>query len=275
MAMSAALMLTACERNESGIELATIPADSAKSKTITFTFTEVTQESMTRATLSEAAMTDLWVIEGTTVLVHQTSSDDSFGSPSVNLDYGEHTLCFVASRGESPTIDGITISWSKPSDTFWQSTTLNIQPQTSTNQSVSLQRVATRLRISVADEIPATLTSIGVTPSHWYYGLDYTTGEATDDRQTERTVNVPSSYAGTIGQLSASFFSLSPSSEWTTTVSLKAKASDNSTLSNISISDVPMQRNRTTIYSGLLFVAGRSVSVSADTSWSEDFIASW
>lgn len=276
-------LLTGCskaempETKDGGVDIV-VTGDSMKgNKIITFSCQNMTKTAMslTRATLSEAAMTDLWVMEGETVLVHQTSEADDFGAPSVSLDYGEHTLCFVASRGESPTINGTTISWSKPSDTFWQSTMLTLQPQTATNQAVSLQRVATRLRISIADEIPATLASISLTPSHWYYGLEYLTGEATDDRQTERTVNVPSSYAGTNGQLAASFFSLSPSDEWTTTIALKAKASDNSILSNISIADVPMQRNRTTIYSGSLFEANRSVSVSADTSWNDDFIASW
>ena len=116
---------------------------------------------------------------------------------------------------------------------------------------------------------------LSVTPSHWYYGLDITTGEATEDRQTARTVNVPASYIGTTGQLVASFFTISPSESWSTDVSLQALKSDNTPMASISVADVPMQRNHITDYSGTLFGAGRAISIDADDSWGEDIQGSW
>ena len=148
-------------------------------------------------------------------------------------------------------------------------------PSTSSNQSVTLQRVAARLRITITDEIPTGLAVLSVTPSHWYYGLDITTGEATDDRQTARTVNVPASYIGTTGQLIASFFTISPSTTWSTDVSLQALKSDDTPMASISVSDVPMQRNHITDYSGTLFGAGRAISIDADDAWGKDITGSW
>ena len=243
--------------------------------TVTFTFGgDVSIHPMTRATLSELNLTDVWVfdcvggqLQATT---HQTASDADFGAPTITAEYGDHTFYFVASRGDTPTTDGTTITWAKPSDTFWSSLAMTVAPSTSASQSVTLHRVAARLRVTITDEVPTGLAVLSVTPSHWYYGLDITNGEATDDRQTARTVNVPASYVGTTGQLIASFFTISPSAAWSTDVSLQALKSDNTPMASISVTDVPMQRNHITDYSGTLFGAGRAITIDADDSWGED-----
>ncbi len=286
MALAVAAILPSCTKNDEPEAVAptlkiSLPSDSiATHATVTFAFGgDVSIHPMTRASLTELNLTDVWVfdyvggkLQATT---HQTASDASFGSPSLTVDYGDHTFYFVASRGDTPTIDGTTISWSKPSDTFWSSLTMTVAPSTSASQSVTLHRVAARLRVTITDEIPTGLAVLSVTPSHWYYGLDITTGEATDDRQTARTVNVPASYIGTTGQLIASFFTISPSAAWSTDVSLQALKSDNTPMASISVTDVPMQRNHITDYSGTLFGAGRAITIDADDSWGEDIQGSW
>lgn len=286
MALAVAAILPSCTKNDEPEAVAptlkiSLPSDSiATHATVTFAFGgDVSIHPMTRASLTELSLTDVWVfdyvggqLQATT---HQTASDASFGSPSLTVDYGDHTFYFVASRGDTPTIDGTTISWSKPSDTFWSSLTMTVAPSTSASQSVTLHRVVARLRVTITDEIPTGLAVLSVTPSHWYYGLDITTGEATDDRQTARTVNVPASYIGTTGQLIASFFTISPSAAWSTDVSLQALKSDNTPMASISVTDVPMQRNHITDYSGTLFGAGRAITIDADDSWGEDIQGSW
>lgn len=286
MALAVAAILPSCTKNDEPEAVAptlkiSLPSDSiATHATVTFAFGgDVEIRPMTRAPLTELSLTDVWVfdyvggqLQATT---HQTASDASFGSPSLTVDYGDHTFYFVASRGDTPTIDGTTISWSKPSDTFWSSLTMTVAPSTSASQSVTLHRVAARLRVTITDEIPTGLAVLSVTPSHWYYGLDITTGEATDDRQTARTVNVPASYIGTTGQLIASFFTISPSAAWSTDISLQAMKADNTPMASISVADVPMQRNHITDYSGTLFGAGRAITIDADDSWGEDIQGSW
>lgn len=285
MVLAVAAILPSCTKDDDPEEEAKVGkieikvnSDTIKThKEITFGIVsgQVTQEPMTRATLSSLSLTDLWLYDGETLLKHQTSDDADFGAPRVDVDYGDHTFYFVASRGTDATTDGTVISWAKPSDTFWASLALTIAPSTSASQSVTLQRVAARLRVTITDEVPAALASLNVTPSVWYYGLDYTTGEAADSRTTTRTISVPASYAGTTGQLAASFYCLSPTEAWTTDITLTAKASNNSTLSEISIADVPMQRNHITAYSGTLFTAGRSISVDADDAWGDDINGTW
>ena len=285
LALAVAVILPSCTKDDDPeqtpavgrikITMNSDPLETHKEITFGFDGVQLSQQAMTRATLVSLNLTDLWVYDGTTLLKHQTAEDADFGAPSVDVDYGDHTFYFVASRGSEPTQTGTVISWAKPSDTFWASLALTVAPSTSASQSVTLQRVAARLRITITDEVPAALASLSVTPSIWYYGIDYTTGEAVDSRTTMRTISVPASYAGTTGQLVASFYCLSPSSPWTTDITLKATATDNTTISEISIADVPMQRNHVTSYSGTLFAAGRSVSVDADDTWGDDISGSW
>ena len=291
MALAVAAILPSCNKDDepsqgpSGGRIAiVIPTDTMENHaTITFgcSTTMTAIQPMTRATLSSISLTDLWVYDlpsgqdTPTLLAHQTANDADFGAPTITAEYGDHTFYFVASRGDTPTISGNIISWAKPSDTFWASLALTIAPSTSTSQSVTLQRVAARLRITITDEIPTGLATLSVIPSHWYYGLDITTGEATDDRQTARTVSVPASYIGTTGQLIASFFTISPSAAWSTDVSLQALKSDNTQMASISVADVPMQRNHITDYSGTMFGAGRAISIDADDSWGDDIQGSW
>ena len=278
--------LTACSKDDvpdgGGSVSIYVNTDSIEDhKTITFSIQNFTMSAMarTRATMSEVGMTDLWVFDyvGGTLLqtIHQTATDTNFGTPSVHADYGEHTFYFVASRGDTPSIDGSVISWLKPSDTFWGSLSLNVQPSSATNNPVTLHRVATRLRITVTDEVPDGLAKLCITPARWYYGLNILTGEATDERDTERSVSVPASYIGTTGQLTMSVFSMSPDAEWQTSVTVAAKTASDAVINSITLADVPLKRNRITTYSGTLFAASRSIAISLTDDWSDDYTATW
>lgn len=273
-ALSAALML-ACGEHETSEELTAgmTPADSMKSKTITFTFGE---KSSTRATLAELNITDLWLFDYMGDDLKQTiHKTDGFDAMSLSLDYGEHALCFVASRGSEPTVTAPTISWVKPSDTFWATLSMNVQPASSASQSVTLHRVATRLRIAITDEITAQMARLEVEPATWYYGLDVRTGEGTDVRQQMRSVSIPSSYVGTTGQVSALFFGLSPSNDWQTDIDVKMIGTDESVLGHVTLPSARFAQNLTTVYSGGIMGAGRSVSLTADDAWGDENTHTW
>lgn len=278
--------LTACTKDDvpesgGGVSIYVNTDSIEDHKTITFSCQSfiITQMARTRATMSEVSMTDLWLFDyvGGTLqqTIHQTATDTNFGTPSIDADYGEHTFYFVASRGDTPSIDGSIISWLKPSDTFWGSLSLNVQPSSATNNPVTLHRVATRLRITVTDEVPDGLAKLCITPARWYYGLNILTGEATDERDTERIVSVPASYIGTTGQLTMSVFGMSPDAEWQTSVTLAAKTASDAVINSITLADVPLKRNRITAYSGTLFVASRSIAISLTDDWSDDYTATW
>ena len=276
--MSAALMLTACSNDPEVVVTATEQTDTMKTVTITFDFPQVTMEAMTRGTLSESQMTDLWLfdnLDGSLVQTkHQQSTDDGFGSVAVTADTGEHTFCFVASRGTNATVTDGEITWEKPSDTFWHKVSMTVTPQTATSQYVELQRVATRLRISVTDEVPATLSKLSIIADTWHCGLDALTGNPTAATERQTTINVPESYQGTTGQLTASIFGLC-SDDYTTNVSVTALDGNSQTIASVSLEDVPMSKNTTTIYTGPLFTRQPTFSMTTADTWNDDITATW
>lgn len=277
MAMSAALMLTAsCTKEESGLSTALTLQEGWRDVTIMFGFGEGAN---TRATLQEASLTDLWVFDddgdGMRMVLHQAAADDGFGSVRLSLKYGTHALRFVASRGSDPTFSDGVLSWAKPSDTFWAQMPLEVSPSGVASQSVTLRRKATRLKVTVTDEIPAEAATLSVTPSVWYYGLNVLTGEGTDTRQTERTVTIPASYVGTSGQLTASFFGLSPSESWQTDVAVAMKDADGTVLGSVMLEGVGFGMNITTSYSGGLIGSWRAMTMEVDDVWGDESIYEW
>jgi hypothetical protein len=285
----AVCLITACEKPITGIDDDIIKdelVDQAKEDVKKFTFTckgEFSSPSM-RGYLSadDNQMTDLWVydyMDGECVQsVHQLNTDDGWGSPEMMLRYGTHHVYFVASRGAEPSVDDTShiISWTKPSDTFWKDYEVTVVSTSNGNRAVTLDRMVTRLRVTIDDDIPSDMASLVVTPTTWYYGMNYTTGEPATMRTSEnRTVSVPSSYIGTNGQLTANIFGFSRSSEWTTDVTLSAVTSSGGDLGSVTISLAPFKRNRVTEYHGNLFLQHTAVGVSVNDEWITPYSDVW
>ena len=282
MALASALMMLtsiACTSEEPQAEK---PSGMEK-KTITFTFGDTFQmKAMTRADITSLDLTDLWMFdyvgEELQQTAHQSSTDQSFGVLSASMGYGEHTLYFVASRGTTPTSDpdAQTLLWVKPSDTFWATATVTVSPSSESSQAVSLSRVATRLRITVNDEVPDGAAKFVITPAQWYYGIDYTTGSGIAPSANQpREVNIPSSYIGTTGQLAISIFGFVPSTDWQTDITAALKASDDTTLVQVAITVVPMKKNITTAYSGGILGTSKAFTLSADDAWGDEDVHTW
>ena len=282
MALASALMMLtsiACTSEEPQAEK---PSGMEK-KTITFTFGDTFQmKAMTRADITSLDLTDLWMFdyvgEELQQTAHQSSTDQSFGVLSASMGYGEHTLYFVASRGTTPTsdTDAQTIIWVKPSDTFWATATVTVSPSSESSQAVSLSRVATRLRISVTDEVPANAATFTVTPSQWYYGINYTTGAGVGlQTNYPRPVNIPANYIGTSGELMISIFGFVPSADWQTDVTATLTASDESVLGQVTLEDVTLNKNITTSYSGGILGTAKAFTLSADDAWGDEDVHTW
>lgn len=226
-------------------------------------------------------MADMWIfdyVDGELInTIHQTADDSNFGEPNVLMEYGNHDLYFVASRGLNPDVDDVehTITWSNVRDTFWKAITMNVNSTSATEVDVTLERVVTKLKLNIQDKVAADLVNITITPEKWNYGIDYISGEPASVDDSQISIDVPLSYAGTTGNLSVSVFSLSGTSEWTTDVTVTAKNSSNSTISSVHIDDVPLLANRATVYSGNLFTSGSTFTLSLNDTWLSDKVLTW
>ena len=288
--LCASLALLSCEKLEepdtdTGLHLDIDYGDSIKTNAvITFScngdFT-LTQKAMTRALSADGKdLTDVWVLdymgEELKQTIHQASTDTGFGTPTLSLEYGAHSFYFVASRGSEPVVDtdAKTITWGSVRDTFHGSMSLDVQPNSGSSQSVSLSRCVGRLRVSATDVIPDGAAKLVVSPSSWYYGLNYQSGEGVADYPTPLAVNIPNNYIGTTN-LVASFYTISSASPWQTDMTVALVATDESTIGSITISDVPLQRNHVTSYAGGIVGAGRTLNLGSNDEWVEDDTVSW
>lgn len=254
-------------------------------KSVTFTLTgdfTVSQEPMTRALEADGkAMTDIWVLDYVGGVlqqqVHQSSDDADFGTVSLPLTFGTHHLYFVTSRGRDAVINttDATLSFAAVSDTFWKDHTITVTSSTATSSTVTLDRIATRLRVTVTDAIPEGAATLNVTPSTWYYGFNYTTGEPCAAATSQPIyVTLPSSVIGTTGVV-ANFFGFSASAQFTTDVVIDSKTSSGTVLGSATVTSVPFARNTTTTLTGSLFSTQPTYTMALSAEWNTPIDMKW
>lgn len=237
----------------------------------------------TRATLEAdgGALTDLWILDykdGELVQsVHQTSDQADFGVPKLPISYGSHHIYFVGSRGADPVLNtsARAITFGTVRDTFWKDYAINVTASTFSNRAVYLDRVVTRLRMLVNDEVPANISNVHLTISKWFFGLNYMTGAAAAQNVRDVEISVPASLQGTTGELIVSAYGFSDEDVWNADITLTATSADNSVLGTVTIPDAPFKRNRITQYGGNLFASAGEMGIGLNTEWATNYEATW
>ena len=228
-------------------------------------------------------MKELWVFDvigdSCALVCKQTEVDDNFGSVAMKLSYGNHRLAVVCSRGEGSDVDVSNgrIAWEKVRDTFWNVVDCDVAKTGSTDISVTLKRVAARMRVTVNDVIPSDLKTISISGEPWYKGIDVKTGEAIGGLSSVEgvtdvsTLAVPSAYVGTEKKLAVSLWIMSKGEQWTENVTVKMLGENGDALSELVCPGVPMQRNRVTNVTGYFLSGGASGNILIDDSWSDTY----
>ena len=278
--------ITACEKTIMYDDGTTVPDASASGRKFAFTlkgdFSDEWKSTRGYLQAEGKDLTDVWVLDymdGTLVQqLHQSDNTaDDFGMPVMHLAYGAHHVYFVASRGTGAAmnIGEHRLTWERVSDTFYKDYKVNVVATSNGNRAVTLERVVTKLRLTFTDAIPENAATINITPATWYKGLDYMTGEpcATAESQTT-TINIPSTSIGQTG-VQASMFSVSTATEWTTDVTISSKTASDAVLGTATLTAVPLKANRVSDYSGPLFSAGGSMSLSLNGEWIDGYEGSW
>ena len=229
------------------------------------------------------AMKELWVFDvigdSCALVCKQTEVDDNFGNVNMKLSYGNHRLAVVCSRGEGSDVDVSNgrIAWEKVRDTFWNVVDCDVAKTGSTDISVTLKRVAARMRVTVNDVIPSDLKTISISGEPWYKGIDVKTGEAigglssVEGVEDVSTLTVPSAYVGTEKKLAVSLWIMSKGNEWTENVTVAMLGENGDVLSQSLCNGVPMQRNRVTNVAGYFLSGGASGNIILDDSWSDTY----
>jgi len=239
-----------------------------------FVFNDLDENTKNSIMIDGKAMTDLWVVDYTNgelgQILHQTQSDSNFGNPTMEMRYGSHNLYFIVSRGTGPSINiaNNTISWTKPSDTFWKNYQMTVSDDSSSTHSITLERVVTRLRVIVLDTLQPGAVTASVRPSTWYYGFNFQTGApAFMSSSVTNTINIPSDRIGTDSN-SFMMYGFSTTTEWYTNVYFAINNSTEPVVAR-TFENVEFRRNRSTDYIGYLsnFETGFSLNfIGWDTS---------
>lgn len=274
--MAAVLLLCACTQSDN-VEYQT--------KAVTFSLHGdfiIYQSPMTRTLEADGkAMTDIWALDyvdgSLKQQVHQVSTDADFGNPSLPLSFGTHHIYFVASRGRDAslnTADG-TMTFGSVSDTFWRDYTVTINSSSASVVTIDLDRIVSKMRVSVSDAIPEGAASINITPATWYYGFNYTTAAPCAPRTSQPvSIALPESVIGTTG-LGSSIFGFSDAVQWKTDVAIDSRTSSGTVIGSASVVDVPVERNKITTLSGTLYAPVNTHAITLNTDWTEPIEMPW
>lgn len=260
-AMTVAVMLgmTACSTATDDLINDLTP----QSKAVTFRMSDF--DIVTRTSLAEAQTKELYVFDGSQLLAKQLSTDEDYGTVTLNLDYGEHPLSFVATSGNA-TQTGTTLS-GKLGHTFGKLVPLNVDGNTS-NQSIVLPRINYAIYVTTLDAIPADVTTMRLTIGNICRNLNVQTLGGIDP-QTDLVLSV--SVASAQGKTYSNFVTgFTPTLGTEASTSVMIEFLNGSSVVSAHTVTVPIISNRKTIIRGHFFGSNAKSAVSINTTWLDD-----
>ena len=248
----------------------------------------------TRGRRSAEALTDqcsrlsvaIFRQDGTKVKnVNQTSTDGGFGTVAVSLAEGTYKVVAVAhnSTEGNATISStekVTFANNKMTDTFACCTSLTVSGEEPIDQELLLQRVVAMVRLTVTGTIPDEVARL----KFYYTGGSSTLNPSTgygcvQSKQTEYRAVVLDGSAVKVYELYTAPHELNDVLKMVIT----AQDSDNQTLNEWTMEDIPVTRNKITTWSGALFgddgtgggAGSGSIGITLDTEWDGTVKYNW
>ena len=218
-------------------------------------------------------LTDLFVFDGTTQLVHQTSTAEDFGTVVLNLTHGNHDLSFVLTRSTGITYEDGVLTFGAVRSTFGKLLTLNVTSATGA-QDLTLDRISGQLQLTINDAFPTTAAEIEFVVNPRYSQLNVTNLQAVNGASWNQRVSCTSKQGQSGVQYTFNHICPSLTSETTADVTLNIYNAGGSVIYSVTIDDVRMAANTKTLLSGNLFTAP-SASVSVNHSWNESIEGTW
>lgn len=218
------------------------------------------------------SVTDLWVldyVDGVLVQqVHQVPEDENWGRPQMALTYGHHDIKFIASKGTTPVLTASALSWAKVLDTFTLNYPIDVTASSNGNRAPELKRAVSGVTVVMTDVVPSNAKSIKVEYMRSQsLALPSLVASAASLSGVEN--DFPASWVGQTGSFSV--YTLCPTDEMTTDVHVVVTAKDGSTISDFTVADVALKKNRMTVLTGECFGRGSGFSVAIDDAWEESF----
>ena len=270
--------LTACEHYEFTEETTNDKGEIVASKAFTFhlkgdfttSFEEMTRAAVRLENDNTAGITDIWVLDyqdGKLLQqVHQVASDADFGHPQMNLTYGHHDVKFIASKGTVPVLSASALSWQKVLDTFTLDYPVDVVASSNGNRAPELKRAIGGVKIVATDAVKNGTQKVSVTMKR-SLSLALPTLAPSEATESANELSITSSQWDKTG-LALTTYTLCDE-EIITDVVVTVTGADNVVISQFTVSDVSVKKNRITTLTGEMFGRGNGFSVAIDDSWDE------
>jgi hypothetical protein len=193
----------------------------------------------------------------------------------LDLEFGNHTLYFVAAKNKYATFDQskLTAKWdgsgANKLNIVWAETVqLEVKRETLTDQSVGLKLVVAQLVLKIKDAIPQNVGSFTTSGSDLSWTLDLTTMNGISEGVTNKLE------AGTvIGKTNEEIktYTFVPASKKVGAVTFQAHTNENELIKEYTVTDVQVEKGYRSIYSGWFFNNSGGFTFTYDTEWKGEY----
>ena len=245
----AAMVLTACS-SDNGEELS---VKSEEFTEVVLTFSPYEQTAMTRAATSVATVVtrlDVWLYEsGSEVAaIHQSSSDDGFGTITATLDKTKtYTLYAIGHKADGATLSDGVIAFTDDKVTHSMFYSTIFSPATTTNLSCLMTRIVADFRLEITDDIPAECKSFRFTVNGVFDRWNVSTG-GTHSLDRVSTIN----YGGTSSIFNV--YAIVTDASTTHDILVEALDENDDVVQSRTFADVPLRNGYKTNYRGTFFI---------------------
>lgn len=208
----------------------------------------------------------------------QQKSDSNFGKLNLKLETGEYTVVVIAHNGNgNATISSpneVKFANNQVSDTFSACVKIEVEAG-DTNTPIDLQRVVAMFSLTIEDTIPENIKKL----QFYYTGgsstLDAETGFGCVESRQTVTINVKAN------QNVYNIYTIPHTEEDLLKITVSAIDENGLTVEERLLSEVPVQRNKVTVYSGKFFdghtgeSSTKTITLSADDEWAGNITGSF
>lgn len=219
------------------------------------------------------ALTDIYIFDGGSEVLHQTSDMEEFGTFTLNLTHGTHNLSFIATRSTGITIDGSTMHMETVRSTFGKTLALTVSSSTPA-QELTLDRISGKMTITITDAFPTNANEIEFIINPRYKDLSTSTLCATNGESVTQRVSCASKVGKTDQQFAFTLLAPSLTSEYTADITINVYDSSSTLIHAVSIADVRLAANTHTLLSGKLF-RGTDATLNVSHAWNADIVGTF